>query len=158
MYTIYTPGKVFKTSSKKEFEDFCSMFEPITACGGLVRNADGKYLMIRRKGFWDLPKGKLEESESLEECALREVNEETGLQGLICGRPICITHHTYNTYGPLNIKHTHWFEMSCTGPDETVPQKEEDISEAVWLTKEEALARMDESYASIREVLETALL
>lgn len=158
MYTIYTQTKVFKTESKEEFEEFCSMFDPIVAGGGLVRNADGKYLMIRRKGYWDLPKGKQEEGETIEECAVREVEEETGLKGLECGKLICVTHHTYNNYGPLNIKHTYWFEMTCKGGSELVPQTEEEITDAVWVTKEEALGHMDESFASIREVLETALL
>ena len=158
MYTIYTPAGALTTESEKEFEEFCSSFEQITAGGGLVSNSDGQYLMIRRKGFWDLPKGKMEDGETTAECALREVEEETGIRGLKLGKLICITHHTYNIYGPMNIKHTYWYEMSCEGPQVLLPQTEEEITEAVWVTKEEALGHMAESYASIAEVLRTALL
>ena len=50
----------------------------ITA-GGLVINNNSKVLLIYRKNKWDLPKGKLDEGENLEEAAIREVVEETGL-------------------------------------------------------------------------------
>lgn len=46
---------------------------------------DGRVLLIKRrfdpfKGYWCLPGGGLEEGETLEECAVREVKEETGLK------------------------------------------------------------------------------
>src|SRR4051812_48020306 len=57
-------------------------FTIIRAAGGLVVNDGGEMLFIFRRGKWDLPKGKLEEGEDLEECAVREVEEETGLKNV----------------------------------------------------------------------------
>lgn len=157
-FTIYTPGKVLTTDSEEEFEDFCSSFEQVDAGGGLVRNAEGKYLLIRRKERWDLPKGKREEGESIEACALREVEEETGLHNLRCGRLICTTHHTYDDYGPATIKHTYWFDMEYEGTETPVPQVEENITEVIWADRKKALELASESYLSIAEVVSTALL
>jgi 8-oxo-dGTP diphosphatase len=52
----------------------------VRAAGGLVVH-DGSVLLVHRPSYddWTLPKGKAEEGESDEECALREVREETGL-------------------------------------------------------------------------------
>jgi hypothetical protein len=51
----------------------------IQAGGGLVYNDAGDIMMIFRRGKWDLPKGKLDKGETIDECALREVGEETGI-------------------------------------------------------------------------------
>ena len=67
----------------------------VEAAGGLVFNKDGGILMIFRNGKWDLPKGKLEIGESVEECAIREVQEECGVSGLIIENKIKDTYHTY---------------------------------------------------------------
>ena len=67
----------------------------VEAAGGLVFNKDGDILMIFRNGKWDLPKGKLEIGESIEECAIREVEEECGISGLIIEKKI---KDTYNIY------------------------------------------------------------
>jgi len=67
----------------------------IKAGGGIVTNELGELLMIFRRGKWDLPKGKLDAGETIEECALREVNEETGVQNLELGKLIAITQHEY---------------------------------------------------------------
>jgi len=158
MYTIYTPSKILTTESESEFNDFCASFEQVEAGGGLVRNAAGEYLLIRRKEMWDLPKGKREEGESIENCALREVEEETGLHNLKCGKLICTTHHTYDIYGPATIKHTYWFEMEYDGTETPVPQTEEEITEVIWADRKKALELMSESYLSIAEVVRTALL
>ena len=54
-------------------EDFFSYFTSALICieagGGVVRNPKGRILFIKRKGKWDLPKGKLEAGEQIEECA-----------------------------------------------------------------------------------------
>ena len=55
-------------------------FTLIQAAGGLVTDTSKAMLFIFRKGKWELPKGKLDPGEPLDECALREVKEETGLQ------------------------------------------------------------------------------
>lgn len=139
-----------------EFDRFRSHFREITAGGGLVRNRDGQYLLIFRHGLWDLPKGKLEDGESIEECALREVGEETGLHDLILDKPVCITHHTYTLSGEKILKHTHWYLMHDDRPEPLLPQAEEDITRAEWVEKKCLPKYLEGTYPSIIEVFVSA--
>lgn len=128
----------------------------ITAAGGLVQNSNGEFLLMYRRGFWDLPKGKLDASESIPDCAVREVQEETGLQSLELGPFICTTTHPYfDTW--LNkdvVKHTHWFSMLSLANDTLVPQTEEDIEKLVWATVPELPEYLNSTYPTIRAVFE----
>ena len=128
----------------------------ITAAGGLVQNSNGEFLLMYRRGFWDLPKGKLDAGESIPDCAIREVQEETGLQSLELGPFICTTTHPYfDTW--LNkdvVKHTHWFSMLSLANDTLVPQTEEDIEKLVWVTVPELPEYLNNTYPTIRDVFE----
>jgi len=128
----------------------------ITAAGGLVQNSNGEFLLMYRRGFWDLPKGKLDAGESIPDCAIREVQEETGLQSLELGPFICTTTHPYfDTW--LNkdvVKHTHWFSMLSLANDTLVPQTEEDIEKLVWATVPELPEYLNNTYPTIRAVFE----
>ena len=77
----------------------------VNAGGGLVNNAEGKFLLIRRSGLWDLPKGHQEPGEPIEVTAVREVEEETGLKGLTLGEFIRVTDHTYFRNEKWHLKH-----------------------------------------------------
>ena len=79
----------------------------VKAGGGLVRNGEGKYLFMKRRGVWDLPKGKLDPGETIETCAVREVREETGLQDVRLDGPLLVTYHTYDENGKHILKETH---------------------------------------------------
>jgi 8-oxo-dGTP pyrophosphatase MutT (NUDIX family) len=48
----------------------------VKAAGGWLKNISGRYLFIKKRGHWDLPKGHVDNEESPEECALREVREK----------------------------------------------------------------------------------
>jgi 8-oxo-dGTP pyrophosphatase MutT (NUDIX family) len=109
-----------------------SCFRTIYAAGGLVRDPEGKYLMIKRNGMWDLPKGKLEKGEDFEEGALREVGEETGLRQLEILQFLVSTFHTYELKGKLVLKETRWFEMIYKGSAEPVLQGKEGITSYTW--------------------------
>ncbi len=128
----------------------------LEAAGGLVTNGYGECLMIFRYGRWDLPKGHLEKGESIDRCALREVEEETGLAELELGAPICDTRHRYMLDGRLVEKHTHWFRMRCEGRPGTVPQREEDISRACWISPADIQPYLDTTYPNIKEVFRKA--
>lgn len=138
------------------FQQFCGKFRELPAAGGLVRNQDGEFLMIRRRGLWDLPKGHQEDGEAIEDCALREVSEETGLSGLKLGRLICITHHTYRLNGAPCLKHTWWYEMDASCGGNLIPQQEEDITEVEWVKKECLPEHLEGTYGSIAEVFANA--
>ena len=132
------------------------MYQPIDAGGGLVYNEKGEVLMIFRRGKWDLPKGKLDEGETLEECAVREVSEETGLEHLQLQDKICDTYHIYSQNGEQLLKHTAWYKMTATSNQKLKPQKAENIMEAKWVPIAELGPLVGRSYEAIREVLRAA--
>ena len=128
----------------------------IIAAGGLVRNSKDETLLIYRRGFWDLPKGKLDPGELIPECAVREVQEETGLKSIELGPLICTTTHTYYDKW-LNKeveKHTHWYAMQSLANDILVPQTEEDIEKIEWVPVNELPQYLLETYPTIRTVFE----
>lgn len=124
------------------FEEVCSFFKCIEAAGGVVYNASGEILLIHRRGFWDLPKGKIDKGETIEQAAIREVIEETGLQQVQLIKPIrfqnldnIATYHSYWIGDKLALKISHWYEMETSFTGKLVPQLEEDIEQAIWVKK-----------------------
>lgn len=107
----------------------------VIAAGGYVIK-DGKkepeVLMIYRKGVWDLPKGKLDNGESIEECALREVREEVGIKKLVMKRELGNTVHGYAGKTKFKVKTTFWYQMETSERNFT-PQAEESIEKVKWM-------------------------
>lgn len=132
-------------------------FKRVQAAGGLVQNEKSDNLLIYRRGKWDLPKGKLDAGESLEECAVREVQEETGLVNVVLEAPLLVTWHTYHEGTHFILKESHWYLMRCSGPQVLVPQTEEDILEAKWVRTEELPSCFDQAFPSVVDVLKTWL-
>lgn len=127
-------------------------FTIIQAAGGWVINGHNEVLMIHRRGKWDLPKGKLDPGETLEQCALRETTEETGVGSLKPGPLLLITYHTYEENGHHILKETYWYQMGVKGRPALTPQTAEDIEVAEWVAPEQIPAYMSHTYPSIREV------
>jgi 8-oxo-dGTP pyrophosphatase MutT (NUDIX family) len=127
-----------------------STFKVVEAAGGVVEK-DGKNLLIYRKGKWDLPKGKLDDGETVEECATREVEEETGVKVKISYK-IGHTWHTYIQNRKYVLKKTHWYVMDCIDDTALAPQKAEGIKEACWKSLSEIRRDLYDSYRSIRSV------
>lgn len=146
-------GVLLDADLEKLKKAFFRHFTPVTAAGGVIRNEAGAYLLIYRRGHWDLPKGKLDPGETIETCAVREASEETGLQQLEIVEPITITYHTYDEFGKHMLKDTHWYLMEAMGAQATTPQTEEDITEVRWVPASELHRYFNETYPSIREVL-----
>jgi 8-oxo-dGTP pyrophosphatase MutT (NUDIX family) len=147
-------------SEKKLEETFFSFYKIINAAGGVVRNKQGKVLMMFRRGKWDLPKGKLDKGESLKKAAIRETQEETGIGQLKIVKPIKFfegkqdcTFHTYRIILRRVIKATYWYEMYSDDPSQLIPQEEEGITEVGWYSKKEIKDHLKNSYRSIQWVL-----
>lgn len=132
---------------------FWKHFTIIQAGGGLVENEKGEWLLIFRRGKWDLPKGKLDDGETIEQCAVREVQEETGLQTVKLKDKITITYHTYDEYGKHILKESHWYKMKASSKENIVPQTTEDILEINWAKKDQLEKYLQNTYPSIAEVL-----
>jgi len=134
-------------------ERFKSCFQQVYAAGGLVCNTDGKYLIMRRRGKWDLPKGKVNRGETFEQAAIREVSEECGLNGLEIAGPLISTYHTYFLDDQTILKRTCWFEMTYSGIQEPIPELDEDITEIRWMNKEELGMVTENTYPAVLDVL-----
>jgi ADP-ribose pyrophosphatase YjhB (NUDIX family) len=132
------------------------IYHPLDAAGGVAYNEAGEILMIYRRGKWDLPKGKLDEGELIEDCALREVSEETGLEKLSLGEKICDTYHIYEQNREHLLKRTAWYKMAGSSEDKLNPQKEENIMEARWVREKDLGPFAARTYEAVREVLKIA--
>ena len=134
----------------------CAEFREVDAAGGLVSNRRGDYLLIQRGGLWDLPKGHREPGEDIAVTALREVQEETGVDQLELRGLICVTDHCYLRDGIWHLKHTWWYDMLYTDPVDLTPQREEDISRAAWVARSSLPPFLKNTYPSILEVFREA--
>ncbi len=132
---------------------FWKKFTVIQAAGGLVLNPQKEILMILRRGKWDLPKGKLDPGESIEQCAIREVEEETGLKKVHSEGFLLTTYHTYHESGKFILKESHWYRMKAATPASLVPQKEEDIVQAVWADEQKVNEYLKNTFPSIVDVV-----
>ena len=146
-------GIIVHEDINKLKKGFFKHFKLIKAGGGLVKNKAGDVLLIFRRGKWDLPKGKLDDNESLLECAVREVKEETGLTSIEAGKEIATTYHTYTQFGKHLLKESHWFQMMSKKQEDFSPQIEEDITEIIWAKKEELNKYLDNTFPTILSVL-----
>lgn len=122
----------------------------IIAGGGLVKNPQGKMLFIYRNKKWDLPKGKAEKNETIEETSIREVEEETGVRNLEIRHLIDVTYHVLKRKGKFKLKETYWFEMVTDYAGELIPEENEGITKAKWKSKKKAKKALKKSYANIR--------
>jgi 8-oxo-dGTP pyrophosphatase MutT (NUDIX family) len=135
------------------------MLTPIIAAGGIVVNPNKEILWIFRRGFWDLPKGKLDPNETIEACALREVMEETGVSNLVLGDLIMTTTHLYHDmYLNTEVeKTTYWYKMTTDQLQDGIPQTEEDIEAIAWVKKEDIAPYLAKTYDTIKQVMASFL-
>lgn len=134
----------------KAFQDY---FKNIYAAGGVVLNDKNEMLWIYRLEKWDLPKGKMEKGEAIEETAVREVEEECGISGLWIRKRLPDTFHMY--YHKQHIlKITHWFEMEYNGQQQLIPQTEEGITQVKWMAKKDLKIPTQNTYSNIFELIQ----
>ena len=134
----------------KLLKSFKKKLPNVIAGGGKVYNDKGEILFIYRNDKWDLPKGKAEKKETIEETAIREVSEETGVSKLKIINPLPITYHVFKRNGKAKLKITHWFKMHTSFEGKLYPQLNEGITEVKWLAEKEVNAALDRSYANIK--------
>ena len=156
-YTLEnTPAKaviVLTDKAGEAFTLFQTFFTNIETGGGLIENEKNEYLFIFRRKKWDLPKGKLDDGETIEECALREVEEETGLKEVKLQQFMLHTWHCYLERGQRILKKGSWYKMTYAANEKLVPQTEEDIEEIIWLQKAEWAIVLQNTFQSIKDVL-----
>lgn len=139
------------------FKKVLKKVKSLKAAGGVVKNGEGDFLFIYRLGKWDLPKGKVEDQEKIKTAAVREVEEECGVKVDYVGKKLITTYHTYQMSGKFILKQTTWYEMAVNKKPKLIPQKEEDITKAVWMSKADFLDLKEKSYSLISDVMDKVL-
>lgn len=132
---------------------FWKKFILIKAGGGLVVNEAGELLFIFRRGKWDLPKGKLDEGETLEACAVREIQEETGLRDVTLNKHLVNTWHTYDESGHHILKETSWYLLSAPQGQVLTPQTIEQITQIEWAKPSNVEKYVSNTFPAIVDVL-----
>jgi ADP-ribose pyrophosphatase YjhB (NUDIX family) len=130
------------------------------AAGGIVyrRQSEGiEILLIRdRFGRWTVPKGRIEPGETLEETALREIEEETGVVGRIKSPIAVVGYHYQDQTRGLIEKKAHYYLVEAIGGD--LKAQIEEIDSAHWFKVEDARKKQREGgYPNNTEVLEKGL-
>jgi 8-oxo-dGTP pyrophosphatase MutT (NUDIX family) len=128
----------------------------VAAGGGIItriKKGKLKVLVIFRRGVWDLPKGKLDKGETIEECALREIREETGIKKVSIVQPLNVTVHVYAEDNRFRVKTTHWFEMK-TSDNKFAPEEREGIEEVRWMSWKKAEKKL--GYKLLRDMLKVS--
>lgn len=147
-------GVVFKCNDiDSAFELFSAYFQVIEAAGGLVFNTRNELLLIERLGVWDLPKGKIDKGETPEIAAIREVEEECGINGLTIEKSLASSYHVYYFKNKYVLKRTYWYKMNSTFKGQLVPQMEENITKVEWRDFKETDIDTLNTYQSIKEIL-----
>ena len=143
---------LFCMDLQNSWENFKSHFKVIIAAGGLVINQKKEFLFIYRGNKWDLPKGRTEKGESLNETALREVKEECGISQLRLKKFLIKTYHIFFKKNQQRLKETHWFLMDSTSQENLSPQLEEGITIATFKNIDETIEALENTYKNIQLV------
>lgn len=122
------------------------MAKKINAAGGVVfkfENDSPLVLLIYRNGFWDIPKGKMEKGEDIQQCAVREVSEEVGVDLPRIVADLGTTMHSYTEKGREIEKTTYWYSMKLANElSAFTPQLDEGIEKVEWAELAEARAKV----------------
>lgn len=141
---------LYHSNEEKLLKHLKKKLPVVVAGGGLVFNAKREILFIYRNNKWDLPKGKIEKGEAIQDCALREVIEETGINELHIRRFISRTYHVFKRNGKFKLKETYWYEMSSEYTGTLTPQLEEGIEKVKWKDFQQTQKALQNSYENIK--------
>jgi 8-oxo-dGTP pyrophosphatase MutT (NUDIX family) len=149
-------GNFYCTDDPKKALAICKKGrKTVRAAGGIILNNRGEILLIRRLGWWDLPKGKQDEGERIHETAIREVQEECGLKSVRIIRPAGISRHTY--FRKKQCFKTTWWYLMRTTDIEFIPQIEEDITEIRFVHPDRISEYYAEMYPGLRLLINNNL-
>ncbi|WP_405562190.1 NUDIX hydrolase [Polaribacter sp. Asnod6-C07] len=145
---------LYSIDLEKDWKTFKQNLRVISAAGGLVLNDKKEALFIYRNKVWDLPKGWVEKDESLENAAIREVEEECGIFNLTITKKLITTYHIYHQNGYI-LKETYWYLMHSNYNAPLIPQLEEGITEVSFKKTDEIEDILKNTYANIKIVYAT---
>jgi 8-oxo-dGTP pyrophosphatase MutT (NUDIX family) len=146
---------IWGSSPTEMLDFFAGNLQVIIAGGGLVQNPTNEVLFIFRRNLWDFPKGKPESNESIEETAIREVEEECGISGLTILSPLPTTYHIYSKpNGGYILKKCIWFHMRSSKWKKIKVQIEESITDARWIAMPFPEDILDGAFPSIKQLAE----
>jgi len=139
---------------KSAIEELTRNYKLIQAGGGYVENSKQEILFIYRLGKWDLPKGKIDKNEEAHHAAIREVEEETHVHAEISDQTPFLTYHVYfeKKIQKWVLKETFWYKMKTSFTGDLIPQFEENITDVIWVKKDEISPLLSNTYPSIRDV------
>jgi ADP-ribose pyrophosphatase YjhB (NUDIX family) len=141
---------LYHPDEKELFRWFKQQLPVVKAAGGLVKNKNNEILFIYKGGKWDLPKGGIDKNETPEETAIREVEEETGVQNLEIIRKLQKTYHIFKHNNEYKLKITYWFEMQTNYHGALIPQENEGIEKVAWITKDKINQLLNNTYENIK--------
>jgi len=145
---------LYHHNSKKLISRFKKKIKVVKAGGGIVTNLKKETLFIFRRNKWDLPKGKMDQGESIEKTAIREVEEETGIQNLVISSFFMDTYHIFKKENKYFLKETSWFNMKSDYEGDLNPELSEGITKAVWKSKEK-IKKIKNTFPNIKLLLES---
>ena len=141
---------IYHPNHEEILKKFTKRIPLVVAAGGVVTNTEGKVLFIYRNDKWDLPKGKLDKGESIEDCAIREVMEETGVKGLRIENFLRTTYHVFSNNGTYTLKEVHWYAMKTEYTGKLRPEKKEGIVKVKWKGPKKIQKALQNSYTNIK--------
>ena len=145
---------IYHPNTEEILKKFTRKIPLVVAAGGVVTNPQGKVLFIYRNDKWDLPKGKIDKGESVEECAIREVMEETGVKDLIIENFLKTTYHIFKRNGKYKLKEVHWYAMKTAYDGKLKGEKKEGIVKVKWKGPRKIKKALENSYTNIRVLFE----
>jgi ADP-ribose pyrophosphatase YjhB (NUDIX family) len=145
---------IYHPNNEEILRKFTKKIPLVVAAGGVVTNKKGKVLFIYRNDKWDLPKGKLDKGETLEECAIREVMEETGVTDLTIENYLRTTYHIFKRNGKYKLKEVHWYAMKTAYDGKLKGEKKEGIIKVKWKGPRKIKQALENSYMNIRVLFE----
>ena len=145
---------LYHSKEEKLWYYFFNMFKLIEAAGGLVRNLNtNQFLFIFRNKKWDLPKGRINKNEDVKNAAIREVEEETGVENLSIIKPLNTTFHIFKKNRKYRLKKTFWYSMTTDYDKELTPETREGIEKAIWINKDSIPSLKNKMYRNINLVI-----